>query len=130
MKAMVEAGKTDPAIQARVDVFRHRVPQEFYDLENDPGCKKNLLDSPDHQQLAREFQGRRRWRWMVETNDHCLAAFDARNDPQALAAEMGRYPKLIKPKLNKNSKKPKRPNDEERAAKRRAKRQAAKEKQQ
>ena len=125
MKAMVEAGQADPAIQARVDMFRHRVPQEFYDLESDPGSTKNLIDSPEHQELAKKYQDRLR-KWMVETNDHCLPAFDVRNDPQALAAEMQRYPKLVKPKKDKASKKPKNASDEERAAKRRAKRQAAK----
>lgn len=96
MKAMEAAGEEDPAIQARVDMFRYRVPQEFYDLENDPGCTKNLIDSPKHQELIRAYQQRLR-QWMVETNDHCISAFDAREDADQLAEEMQRYPKLIKP---------------------------------
>jgi N-sulfoglucosamine sulfohydrolase len=125
MKAMVEAGQTDPAIQARVDMFRHRVPQEFYDLEDDPGCTKNLIDSPAHQELAKKYQDRLR-QWMVETNDHCLTAYDVRSDPQALAAEMERYPKLVKPGKKDKPSKRKKASDPERAAKRRAKRKAAK----
>ena len=130
MKAMVEAGKTDPAIRARVDMFRHRVPQELYDLENDPSCTRNLIDSPAHREVAAQFQARLR-EWMVETKDHCLPAFDVRNDPQKLAAEVKRYPKLIKPKRLGDAKKPKRSaarkgrgktTDEERAARRKARR--------
>jgi hypothetical protein len=66
---------------------------------------------------------------MIETNDHCLRAFDARNDPAALAAEMTRYPKLVKPKKEAAASTAKRqkPTDEQRAAKRRAKRAAEKE---
>ncbi len=102
-----------------------RFAWEFYDLESDPGSTQNLIDSPEHQELAKKYQDRLR-KWMVETNDHCLPAFDVRNDPQALAAEIVRYPKLVKPKKAKESAKPKNASDEERAAKRRAKRQAAK----
>lgn len=127
MKAMVEAGRTDAAIQARVDMFRHRVPQEFYDLQEDPGCTKNLIDSLAHQELVKKYQDRLR-EWMVKTNDHCLPAFDARNDPAALAAEMTRYPKLVKPKeAAASTAKRQKPADEQRAAKRRTKRAAEKE---
>ena len=57
---------------------------------------------------------------MVDTNDHCLPAFDVRNDPQVLATEMQRYPTLVKPKKDKASEKPKNASDEKRAAKRQA----------
>lgn len=95
-KAMVEAGKTDPAIQARVTMFRLRTPQEFYDLQNDPGCTHNLIHSPNHQPMIQQFQNRLR-AWMVRTHDHCLPAFEVRNDPEALADAVKQYPKLIKP---------------------------------
>ncbi len=124
MKAMVEAGKTDPDVQARVDMFRYRVPQEFYDLKNDPGCLNNLIDSPEHQALARQFQDRLR-QWMVATGDHCLAAFDARNDPQALAKEMRVYPKLVRPGKKVPSARKKKLSDKARAARRKARRKAA-----
>ncbi len=96
MKAMVEAGRSDPAIQARVDMFRHRVPEELYDLQQDPGCTKNLIADPAHADVAQQLQHRLR-QWMVETHDHCLSAFDARHDPAALAREVAQYPKLLKP---------------------------------
>jgi len=95
-KAMQVKGKTDPEIQARVEMFRHRVPQEFYDLQADPGCIRNLIDSPEHAKLVAQYQTRLR-KWMVETNDHNLKAFDVRNDPAKLAQEITNYPKLINP---------------------------------
>jgi N-sulfoglucosamine sulfohydrolase len=94
-KAMQEAGASDPAIQARVEMFRHRVPQEFYDLQKDPGCTNNLIDSAGHSDAIASYQRRLR-EWMVETNDHNLPAFDVRDDPARLAAAMANYPKLPK----------------------------------
>ena len=79
-KAMQKAGAKDPAIQERVDMFRHRVVQEFYNLKDDPECTKNLAGSPEHQDLVAKYQKRLR-EWMVETNDHNIAAFDVRDDP-------------------------------------------------
>ena len=93
--AMEEAGKTDPPIQARVDMFRYRVPQEFYDLEKDPGCTNNLIHDPQHQALVKKYQDRLR-QWMVESHDHCLAAFDVRETPAQLAKAVASYPQLDK----------------------------------
>ena len=33
---------------------------------------------------------------MVDTNDHCLAAFDVRDNPQALATAVKNYPELVR----------------------------------
>ncbi len=93
--AMEEAGKTDPAMQARVEMFRHRVPQEFYDLQKDPGCLKNLIQDPSQQAVAKKYQDRLR-QWMIETHDHCLAAFDVRGNPAQLAKAVANYPSLDK----------------------------------
>ena len=95
-KAMEVAGSSNPAIQARVEMFRHRVPQEFYDLQKDPSCATNLIDDPQYRALAQKYQETLR-RWMVDTHDFCLAAFDARNDPAKLAAAVACYPKASGP---------------------------------
>jgi N-sulfoglucosamine sulfohydrolase len=92
-KAMQAAGANDPSIRARVEMFRHRVPREFYDLQQDPGCTNNLISSAEHQQLIETFETRLR-QWMLDTKDHCLASFDARNIPAQLAAAVRQYPKL------------------------------------
>jgi len=122
-KAMQAKGETDPAVQARVDMFRHRVVEEFYDLKADPGCTKNLINSPGHAELVAAYQKHLR-AWMVETGDHNIKAFDVRKDPTKLAQAVKNYPKMIKPGQSKKSKPS--ASDAERKARRKAKREAAK----
>jgi len=76
-----------------------------------------LIDSADHQAAIQKYQKRLR-QWMVDTDDHCIAAFDVREDPAKLAAAIKAYPKLVKPKApgKKTS------GDDQRKAKRKAKR--------
>ena len=76
-------------------MFRYRVPEEFYDLEKDPGCTNNLIHDPKHQALLKKYQDRLR-QWMIETHDHCLASFDVRANPAQLAQAVASYPKLDK----------------------------------
>ena len=95
-KAMEAAGPTHPDIQARVDMFRHRVPQEFYDMEKDPACTVNLIHDPKCQDLVKKYQGVLR-QWMIDSHDFCLAAFDVRDDPAKLAVAVTNYPKLLGP---------------------------------
>lgn len=122
-KAMQAKGKTDPAVQARVDMFRHRVVEEFYDLQADPGCTKNLINSPGHAELVAAYQQRLR-AWMVETGDHNIKAFDVRKDPAKLSQAVKNYPKMIKPAVPGKDKKT--TDDAARAAKRKARRAAKK----
>jgi len=91
---MEEAAKTNPDIKARCDMFRYRVPQEFYDLEKDPGCKVNLIKDPQKQDLVKKYQATLR-DWMVKTNDFCMKAFDVRETPAQLADAMAHYPELL-----------------------------------
>ncbi|MBS1814438.1 MAG: sulfatase [Acidobacteria bacterium] len=46
--AMHAAAKTDPAIAARVQQLRLGIPLAFYDLKEDPGQRKNLIDAAAH----------------------------------------------------------------------------------
>jgi len=54
--AMLEAGRTDAAIQARVDLFHHRVPEELYDYENDPDGLVNLVGDPEYAGVLAELR--------------------------------------------------------------------------
>ncbi len=47
-KAMLEAGRSNPKIAARVKLFDHRVPEEFYDFKKDPGALNNLISHPGY----------------------------------------------------------------------------------
>lgn len=57
-RAMQRAAETDPGVAARVKLFRYRVPEEFYDYENDPCARKNLIDDPRHQEEIKKLRGR------------------------------------------------------------------------
>jgi len=84
MQAMRNAAETDPAIEARVRFFLHRVPEEFYDYANDPDARDNLIDRPELQNQIEGMRGRM-LDVMVRTQDPLLDAFQGR-----LAAGSGR----------------------------------------
>ena len=73
--AMVEAGKSDPAIQQRVDLFSNRAPEELYHYKTDPNALVNLIEDPAYantleemrQELANE---------MYRTDDFLLEEFE------------------------------------------------------
>jgi len=73
--AMVEAGKSDPAIQQRVDLFSNRAPEELYRYGDDPDALNNLIADPAYadvlaglrQELANE---------MYRTDDFLLEEFE------------------------------------------------------
>ena len=79
MAAMNHAAKTDPFIRARVDLFRHRVPEELYDLGNDPNCLQNLINDPIFAEELEQLRGRLAAQ-MKKTQDPMLTAFKNRND--------------------------------------------------
>ena len=56
MHAMEEAAPGNPDIAERVRMFRYRVPEELYDLEQDTNCLKNLIDDPEHRAKADEIR--------------------------------------------------------------------------
>jgi N-sulfoglucosamine sulfohydrolase len=87
MAAMNAAAKTDEQIAKRIHLFRYRVPEEFYDLEKDPNCLVNLIDSPEHKQQIEAMQ-QKLDAWMVETSDPMLDAFRNRHDRTTVDAVM------------------------------------------
>jgi N-sulfoglucosamine sulfohydrolase len=85
--AMAAAAKTDPDIAARVELFRIRVPEEFYDLENDPNCLNNLIGHTDHQTAIGEYRDRLE-SWMKRTQDPMLPALQHKDDRAKVDAVM------------------------------------------
>ena len=55
-KAMLKAAATDPAIASRVELYKHRVREEFYDLKKDPNGLNNLIDDPAFAEKIKEFR--------------------------------------------------------------------------
>ncbi len=79
-RRMAELAETDERIAARHELYRHRVVEELYDVENDPDCLVNLIDDPERQEdLARLREALESW--MVATGDHMLDVFRHRDDP-------------------------------------------------
>ena len=77
-KAMVQAAETDPEIAKRVELFRHRVKEEFYDFKNDPNALKNLIDDPAYSNKINEFR-ERMIQAMKHYNDPAYEAYLNRN---------------------------------------------------
>jgi N-sulfoglucosamine sulfohydrolase len=110
MKAMVEAAESDPFIKSRVDMFRHRAYEEFYDLANDPDCIYNLIDKPKYKKDLNKMRAQL-LEWMKSSGDPLLAAFENRESPEKVKAALievygDNYTKAAnpKPKEKKNKK--------------------------
>lgn len=78
-KRMIELAKTDKDMAARLDIYRHRVPAELYQVDKDADCLVNLIDHPDHQKELQQLQ-RNLKQWMVRTEDPVLEVFEKRED--------------------------------------------------
>ena len=78
-RRLVALSKQDKRLAKRLDLYKHRVPEELYDVANDPDCLHNLIAEPGHQaalpSLRSELEG-----WMKRTKDPMLAVFQKRND--------------------------------------------------
>ncbi len=77
MKAMIRAAASDPKIAARVKHFLYRTTEEFYDYENDPDARHNLIDDPKYRPQIDAFR-RRMAAHMRSTGDPELEGLRAR----------------------------------------------------
>jgi N-sulfoglucosamine sulfohydrolase len=84
-RRMAELAKTEFTLAARHKLYQFRVPEELYDMEQDPDCLTNLIDSPAHQ---RELDALRMKleAWMVATRDPMLGVFRDRDNSAAREA--------------------------------------------
>ncbi len=80
MKQMV---KSDASIAARIELFDHRVVEEFYDMKADADCLYNLIDSAKHRETLEKYR-KVMEDFMKASNDHALDAFLGRTDPAVL----------------------------------------------
>jgi len=67
-RAMEAAAASDPAVASRVELLLKRVPEEFYDVQADPCCLKNLVAEASVQAEVRRFRADLA-RWMADTGD-------------------------------------------------------------
>ena len=83
MAAMNAAAKSDQAIAERIQLFRYRVPEEFYDLLHDPNCLHNLIGKAEHASTLATMQDKL-VQHMKQTSDPMLDAFLNRSDRAAV----------------------------------------------
>ncbi|MFN3168497.1 MAG: sulfatase [Phycisphaeraceae bacterium] len=86
-RAMIEAGKRDPAIAERVELYRHRVPEEFYDVKNDPDGLNNLANDPAYADALARYQ-KQMLAMMKQYKDPAYEAYRERNTPGVIEAFM------------------------------------------
>ncbi len=72
--ALKRAARSDPEIAERLDFIRYRLPEEFYDFEEDPFALNNLIEDPAHQEQITAMRNRLLG-WMERTDDPVLPAF-------------------------------------------------------
>lgn len=84
-RAMQKMSATDEQIAARLKLFQHGVPEEFYDYENDPDALNNLIDDSRYASALAEHRAAMR-KFMQDSNDPMLEVFDKRNDPKFVSA--------------------------------------------
>jgi len=85
-KAMVAAAGTSLEIRRRVDMFRYRVPEEFYDFARDPDALHNLIDDPEYQAEIEKMRDEL-MRWMIRTGDPAEKAFRNRDELNHLSEQ-------------------------------------------
>lgn len=75
---MIKAAATDPVIAGRVELYKHRVREEFYDLKRDPNGLINLIDNPAFAEKIKEFREMMPLE-MKKCNDPAYEAYKERN---------------------------------------------------
>ena len=73
-RALAAAAQTDPRIKARVDQYITGTPLSFFNLENDPDERKNLIDDPQSRPEIERLQALL-LAHMERTDDPQLEAF-------------------------------------------------------
>lgn len=80
---MFEAAKTNPEIAKRCRLFRTKVMEELYDVQNDPNCLNNLVNYPDYKEAYNEMKQKLR-NLMIESHDPVLELYENRYDADKL----------------------------------------------
>jgi N-sulfoglucosamine sulfohydrolase len=84
-RQMVKLAATNKLLAERLEIYKHRVAEEFFDVEKDPDCLVNLIHSPRHKQVIEE-QRQRLLAWMEETGDPMLDMYRDRENAEAREA--------------------------------------------
>ncbi len=111
-RRLAALASSDKKLAARLDLYKHRVPEELYDVVKDPDCLHNLIDSPKHQADLKKLHATLA-DWMVQSKDPMLEAFRKREDKafveayvQQLEKEAGERRRNNRPNKKPKNKKP------------------------
>ncbi|MCG8578308.1 MAG: sulfatase, partial [Bacteroidales bacterium] len=91
-ETMLNIGQTDDMWQERCDFILTRIPEEFYDVENDPDCLNNLVNEEAYQEEIARYKERLRQE-MAASEDPMLSVF---NEYQASGDVMKTYEEFVK----------------------------------
>ena len=106
MAALASSNKT---LAARLDLYKHRVPEELYDVTRDPDCLENLIEHPKHKNELKKLRATLD-AWMVRSKDPMLKAFRNRKDSDFVEAYVQKLEKESADRGGKRQKnKPNRP---------------------
>jgi N-sulfoglucosamine sulfohydrolase len=86
-KALQSAGESNAVLRARADFYRHRVPEEYYDLTHDPAERNNLLTDPARQTAINAARADL-LALLRRTGDPLAEAFAQRHDPARVASAL------------------------------------------
>ncbi len=86
-KAMQKAALKDREIETRVRLFSYRIPEEFYNLEQDPNALENLIDNPRFSDEIETFR-RKLEAYMAKAGDPALEAYRHRENQDEIARFM------------------------------------------
>ena len=78
-RRMVDLASSSKSLSARLDLYKHRVPEELYDVTKDPDCLVNLINQPKHQAELKELRAKLD-AWMVRSKDPMLETFRKREN--------------------------------------------------
>ncbi len=84
-RQMAKLAPGNPLLSQRLAIYKHRVVEEFFDVEKDPDCLVNLIQSPRHKQVIQQ-QRERLMAWMQETGDPMLEMYRDRENAAAREA--------------------------------------------
>jgi N-sulfoglucosamine sulfohydrolase len=79
-RAMIEAAEADPEIAKRVELYKYRVPEEFYNLKEDPDGLRNLANDPAYAEQLNHFR-QKMLNMMKKYDDPAYEAYRDRNQP-------------------------------------------------
>jgi len=84
-RQLAKLAPTNESLAERLEIYQHRVVEEFFDVEQDPDCTVNLIHSEKHQPLIQQ-QRDRLMKWMQETGDPMIVIYRDRENAEAREA--------------------------------------------